>query len=226
MCWRVFLGVISDKNKSNWKQELDKQVMDYNALKLKILPSLDKVSVDPLSGFSSGGEQSEEWSQYYKNIELSNFIKGDLDRLYLTGIEEDGYFQTANRRSMLSSILFLWSLQNPTTSYRQGMHEIVGCILYVVEIERLEWEKAVSRKEFSVNHSMHGAFSEASVEAHTYYLFNRIMEELQPLYDPVSTLSHGVESQPFVVQFCTKIQGECSMYAVIYRVLLCRLWRF
>jgi TBC1 domain family protein 5 len=207
LCWRVFLGVISDKDKSLWKTQLNQQVIDYEVLKNKILPSLDKVKADPLSALSSGEGQSEEWSQYYKNVELSNFIKGDLDRLYLTGIEEENYFQTKNRRGMLLSILFLWSLQNPSTSYRQGMHEIVGCILFVIETERLAWEKAISRKEMSASHSMMGVFSEATLEAHTYYIFERIMEELQPLYDPVATKSHGVESQPFVVQFCTKIQG-------------------
>lgn len=126
----------------------------------------------------------------------------------MTGIEEDGYFQTKTRRAMLLSILFVWSLQNTSTSYRQGMHEIVGCILFVVECERSEWEKAIARKEVSVNHSLHGSFSEQTLEAHTYYIFERIMLELQPLYDPVLTRSHGVEAQPFVVQFCTKVQGR------------------
>ncbi len=212
LCWRVFLGIISNTDKGLWKNQLQQQTVDYNALKDKILPSLDKVKADPLSSLLTGEGQSEEWSNFHKNTELSNFIKGDLDRLYLTGIEEDDYFQSKNRRTMLLSILFLWSLQHPSTSYRQGMHELVGCVLYVVEIERQEWERAFAKKEISPNHSLCGAFSEASVEAHTYYLFERLMVELQPLYDPTCTLKHGAEGQPFVVQFCTKIQGQlCAM---------------
>jgi hypothetical protein len=75
--------------------------------------------VDPLSALSTGNDQENEWSAYYKNIELSNFIKGDLERLFLSGVDEE-FFHTSERRAMLLSILFIWSAINPTISYRQG----------------------------------------------------------------------------------------------------------
>lgn len=49
------------------------------------MPSIDKVKVDPLSALSDGDEFSEEWTAFYKNVELISFIKGDLDRLYMSG---------------------------------------------------------------------------------------------------------------------------------------------
>jgi len=78
-----------------------------------------QVKMDPLSALSTGNDQGEEWNAYYKNIELSNFIKGDLDRLYLNGIEED-FFQTPVHRTSVLSILFIWASLNPSISYRQG----------------------------------------------------------------------------------------------------------
>ena len=75
--------------------------------------------MDPLSALSTGDDQGSEWNAYYKNIELANFIKGDLERLYLNGVDEE-YFHTPERRALLLSILFIWSAINPAISYRQG----------------------------------------------------------------------------------------------------------
>jgi hypothetical protein len=66
-------------------------------------------------------------------MELVSFIKGDLERLYVTGID-DTYFEAKWRRDVLLNILLVWALQNPHISYRQGMHEIVGPVLYVIEL--------------------------------------------------------------------------------------------
>lgn len=51
----------------------------------------------------------------------------------------DEYFKTEKRQAMLLNILFIWSKLHPDTSYRQGMHEIVAPIFYVLEQEQEEW---------------------------------------------------------------------------------------
>jgi TBC1 domain family protein 5 len=206
LCWRILLGLLSPSNKSLWEGQLLQQVANYEELKKKLLPSLDKVKADPLSGFSSGESQSSEWNSYYKSVELTNFLKGDLDRLFLNGVEDE-FFQTTERRSQLQSILFLWSLQHPSISYRQGMHEIAGVVYFSLEMEREAFSKL--KHEAFASHPLNKAFSTDTIEAHTDWIFERIMCELLPLYDPVPTSKHGMENQPFVVQFCTKIQGMC-----------------
>ena len=253
ICWRVLLGLLSFEDRNLWPLQLQQQITDYQALKLQFLPSFDKVvmnnlnaispftpillfqvKADPLSALSTGNQHGEEWDAYYKNIELANFIKGDLDRLYLNGIEED-FFHTPDRRSMLLSILFIWSSSNPSISYRQGyqyyqkylrysnvniyfeisrMHEILGTILYCVEAESSAWASALARKEVSPSHPLAALFQPSSVEAYTYRLFDRVMTELEPIYDPVPTSFHGVENQPFVVQFCMKIQGSVFSHSI------------
>ncbi len=89
---RLFLKIIPD-DVTQWKDVLQKQVVDYNELKKNILPSFDKVvdhlpthsfthsltrckvsAIDPL--LASGASSTSDWSSYYKDIELSNFIKG------------------------------------------------------------------------------------------------------------------------------------------------------
>ena len=286
-CWRVLLGLLSSTDKSLWQQQLSAVITDYFTLKQRVMPSLDKVEVDPLSGlllggdstvtneFSSSGGGSGDgirsngsvWSNYYKSMELTNFINGDLDRLYITGVEQEEYFQTPERRRVLLSVLFIWASQHPVVSYRQGMHEIAGYVLYCVERERSAWQCAESTalegaafatlaeeegegrdgegdsvehgSGFPEGHTLHGAFNinpsgaaaGTGTEAHTYTLFARIMDELEPLYDPTSSSGAGrgaADHQPFVVQYCTKIQGSCSpltplLYPWVGNCMRCRV---
>lgn len=222
ICWRVMLGLLSNKDRSQWTKELQHSIVYYKQLKDEEMPDIAKVSsqMDPLSALvassSSGGNSglSDEWKQYYKNVELLDFIKGDLDRLYLSGIDDD-YFQTKTRRDIVLTVLFIWSMQNPAISYRQGMHEIVGCCLFIMDREREFWstylvstDDAVvtnsCKKEMDLLAKCFPKDSILHIEAYTYMLFERIMMELACLYDPLPV----ADGQPFVVQFCAKIQGK------------------
>lgn len=185
----------------------------YNTVKATVLPSLDKVAVDPLSSLSSGESQSNEWSIYYKNVDLINFIKTDLDRLYITGIPDE-YFESPARRDMLLAILLIWSFDHPVISYRQGMHEMAGYVMFCVETELAAFNAlratGTDAKHANDPYGLLNVINEQSVEANTYHLFVRIMNELEPLYDPISLTPRGAENQPFVVQFSAKVQGEFS----------------
>lgn len=128
----------------------------------------------------------------------------------------DEYFKTEKRQAMLLNILFIWAHLHPQTSYRQGMHEIVAPFLYVLEQEREEWTQNsesfnvplptqslyLELCEFSKILCGHEDSKEAAIEAQTYWLFDRIMIDLEPLYSPVT----GADEQPAIVHFCTKIQ--------------------
>lgn len=239
--WRIMLGMLSSSsNPSVWSKQLKDQVSAYKTIKEIVIPSLDKATVDPLSSFSdcnannsNNNNSTNEWVRYYKNVDLTNVIIKDLDRLFITGIEES-YFQTKERRNMLLSILLIWSYQHPVNNYRQGMHEIVGYILFCMELEVTEWDNVRKRMNnddnvftSSINASSSSSstkekdrnmikshdpllhsFDRTTIEPYTFHLFTRIMDELEPLYDPTSVSVRMVDKQPFVTQFCVKIQGR------------------
>jgi hypothetical protein len=112
---------------------------------------------------------------------------------------------------MLLGILLIWSFDHPVISYRQGMHEMAGYMLYCIELELSAWNvlraTATDIKPANDPYGLLNALTEENIEAHTYNLFKRIMNELEPIYDPVSLTPKGVENQPFVVQFSAKVQG-------------------
>eukprot|EP01039_Chlorochromonas_danica_P006565 gene6565-7247_t len=196
-------GLLSSSSKSLWVSELEEMVTQYDHVKDQVMPSIDKVKVDPLSALSDGETISEEWALFYQNVELINFINGDLDRLYLNGVEEN-FFQRKFMRSILLSNLFIWASEHGHLSYRQGMHEICGIVLYVVYAEYEAWQRAKENDEGLESYYLASSFTEEKIEAYTYAIFNRIMMELEPLYDPLPVA--GAENMPFIVQYCTKIQ--------------------
>jgi hypothetical protein len=215
LCWRVLLGLISASDKTLWQDELSTMIGEYQTIREKVMPSLDKVQVDPLSQLSEGpAAENDAWSIYYKNVDLINFIKTDLDRLYISGIPDE-HFESPQRRDMLLAVLLIWSYQHPVISYRQGMHEIAGYIMYCVEQELTTWNKAresggVGGKPGVDEFGLLNVFTEPNLEAHTFHIYSRIMNELEPIYDPVAFTPRGAESQPFVVQYSMKIQGKRS----------------
>ncbi|KAK7411987.1 hypothetical protein VNO78_03432 [Psophocarpus tetragonolobus] len=76
------------------------------------------------------------WSRFFRNAELERMVDQDLSRLYP---EHGSYFQTPGCQSLLRRILLLWCLRHPECGYRQGMHELLAPLLYVlqVDLERL-----------------------------------------------------------------------------------------
>ncbi|KAL8036530.1 hypothetical protein ABFX02_12G164700 [Erythranthe guttata] len=82
------------------------------------------------------------WGRFFRNAELEKMVDQDLTRLYP---ETGSYFQTTGCQAMLRRILLLWCLSHPEYGYRQGMHELLAPLLYVlhVDVERLsEVEKS------------------------------------------------------------------------------------
>jgi hypothetical protein len=205
MCWRIMLGLLSSNNKFEWVPQLNNMISSYSVLKRRVMPSLDKVKVDPLSALSDGDNISDEWLVFYKNVELISFIKGDLDRLYLNGLDEN-FFQTKPMRSLLLSILFIWASEHSHISYRQGMHEICGIVVACIYVEYHAWNDASRENQAVADYPLLQCFTEQNIEAYSYILFERIMMELEVLYDPLPV--SGAENMPFIVQFCTKIQGK------------------
>jgi hypothetical protein len=114
ICWRYLLGILSPQNANKWVEELNYSVVQYTNFKKEIFPSISNVGFDPLS------ENNPDTVSYFESVEKVKAIELDLNRLYMNGIDEE-YFHTKRRNSILQSVLLIWSVQNPSISYRQGI---------------------------------------------------------------------------------------------------------
>lgn len=78
---------------------------------------------DPLS-------QDEEsvWNKHFCDKELSNIIRQDVVRTF-PGVD---FFRKPRIQEVMINVLFSYARVNPDMCYRQGMHEILAPILFVV----------------------------------------------------------------------------------------------
>ncbi|KAL1086068.1 hypothetical protein V6Z11_D08G092500 [Gossypium hirsutum] len=104
--------------------------------------SPDLVMDNPLSQ-----NPDSTWGRFFRNAELEKMVDHDLSRLYP---EHGSYFQTPGCQGMLRRILLLWCLRHPEYGYRQGMHELLAPLLYVlhVDVERLSEVRKLHEHHF------------------------------------------------------------------------------
>ncbi|RVW16123.1 TBC1 domain family member 5-like A [Vitis vinifera] len=88
------------------------------------------------------------WGRFFRNAELEKMVDQDLSRLYP---EHGRYFQTPGCQGMLRRILLLWCLRHPEYGYRQGMHELLAPLLFVlhVDVEHLSQVRKLYEDHFT-----------------------------------------------------------------------------
>lgn len=79
---------------------------------------------------------------------------------------------------MLLDILFIYTKLNPDVGYRQGMHELLAPIVWVVE------------RDSTQEDGMGGLLDPGYIEHDTFTLFAQVMRTAKSFYDP------GHPSQP------------------------------
>lgn len=129
VCWAVFLGVLQPPS-SEWIQQRTAHREDYLELKDRYMlnPHLNTDgSDDPLS-------QSSEslWNQHFCDQELCAVIKQDVVRTF-PGVD---FFRKAAIQEMMTNILFCYARRYPKMCYRQGMHEILAPLIFVIHSDQ------------------------------------------------------------------------------------------
>ncbi|XP_043712934.1 TBC1 domain family member 5 [Telopea speciosissima] len=135
--WRIYLGILPSSDSSI--EELRRVTADsrrrYAGLRRSLLvnPPKDGNTVPDLVMENPLSQNPDSmWGRFFRNAELEKIVDQDLSRLYP---EHGSYFQTPACQGMLRRILLLWSLKHPEYGYRQGMHELLAPLLYVLHVD-------------------------------------------------------------------------------------------
>ncbi|CAI8611104.1 unnamed protein product [Vicia faba] len=139
--WRINLGVLPSSSSSTLIDDLRRATANsrrrYASLRGRLL-------VDPhvkMDGSSSPNlvmdnplsqNPNSTWGRFFHNAEMERMVDQDLSRLYP---EHGSYFQTKGCQGILRRILLLWCLRHPEYGYRQGMHELLAPLLYVLQVD-------------------------------------------------------------------------------------------
>lgn len=110
------------------------------------------------------------------------------------------YFRQPATQNMMLDTLFVWCKMHPNVGYRQGMHEILAPILWVIERDAVDFAGADTN---TADHVMVDMLDSNYMEHDTFTLFSLIMQTAMSFYAPADPDSASKET-PMLVR-CARI---------------------
>lgn len=94
---------------------------------------------------------------------------------------DEPFYHQESTQTLILDILFIWVKLNPDLGgYRQGMHELLAPLLFVVDQDAID-RKSVG--EAAVDPGMIEMLDSYFVEHDTFALFSKVMEHAKPFYE-------------------------------------------
>ena len=115
-------------------------------------------------------------------------------------MQDNDFFRGPSTQKLLLDILFIYSKLHPDVGYRQGMHELLAPILWVVHCDALESNEAREKQESDL--LMAEVLNRDYVEHDTFTLFCAVMQTAKSFYEL------GDSNAP-IVERTQSIQDEC-----------------
>ncbi|KAF2837738.1 ATP-dependent metallopeptidase Hfl [Patellaria atrata CBS 101060] len=179
-CWKIFL-LFGDLNQSLWPSILADARSSYLSLRSHFLRAIEhpdeiESAEDPLS------ENDESpWVALRKDESLRAEIFQDVERC----MPENVYFRQPSTQNMLLDILFVFCKLNPDVGYRQGMHEVLAPILWVIERDAIDSTKVSNQRTDNPDKSLLlDVFNAEFIEHDTFTLFGLVMQNAKSFYQP------------------------------------------
>ncbi|KAF1843060.1 RabGAP/TBC [Cucurbitaria berberidis CBS 394.84] len=176
VCWKIFL-VFKTLDRSSWPTHLAHSRKTYESLRTHYLRAIQhpdefESSVDPLTEIDES-----PWVALRADEDLRAEIFQDIERC----MPDNVYFRQPATQNMMLDILFVWCKLHPDIGYRQGMHEILAPLLWVVERDAIE---ATGGKAGTTDGTLADMMDSRYIEHDTYTLFSLIMQTAKSFYAP------------------------------------------
>ncbi|NXY83406.1 TBCD5 protein, partial [Alcedo cyanopectus] len=161
VCWKLFLEVLP-QDRSQWIKTTSDLRTSYNKIKeIHITNPRKAGQQDLIINNPLSQDEGSLWNKFFQDKELRAMIEQDVTRTF----PEMQYFQQENVRKILTDVLFCYARENEQLLYKQGMHELLAPIVFIL-------------------HCDHQAFSHASEAAQPRQAFLLYFEEMKVLLNP------------------------------------------
>ncbi|KAJ3037501.1 TBC1 domain, member 5 [Rhizophlyctis rosea] len=219
--WKIYLEYLPFSTDA-WPLILAKERQGYEDLKKKYIFDPNKAS-EAANDWTTNNplslSEDSPWTQYFKDQELQKIIRQDVERTF----PDQPMFRLPEIQDVMTDILFVWCKLNPDISYRQGMHELLAVVLFVVEFDKLDPTTDPS----GLDPVAQAVFEAKFVEHDSAVLFYRIMRATKPWFEvpqdaAVSRVPRGVRGSKYqenrdtveavkpvpIVALCRRVQNE------------------
>lgn len=107
------------------------------------------------------------------------------------------YFRQPSTQNMMLDIIFIFCKLNPDIGYRQGMHEVLAPILWVVERDSIDPGSIErGRNTGTASRLLRDVCDQRFVEHDTFTLFQLVMQNAKFFYAPGEGASGFSQSTP------------------------------
>ncbi|XP_041105009.1 TBC1 domain family member 5-like isoform X2 [Polyodon spathula] len=177
VCWKLYLDALPE-DKSQWMNKTVELRALYDKIKQthiinprKAAGKHDLVVNNPLSQ-----DEGSLWNKFFQDKELRGMVHQDVMRTF----PEMQYFQQESVRDMLTDILFCYARENEQLLYKQGMHELLAPIVFILHCDHQAFKHA--SETGNPSEEMKALLNPDFHEHDAYAMFSQIMETAEPWF--------------------------------------------
>ncbi|XP_071104009.1 TBC1 domain family member 5-like isoform X6 [Haliotis cracherodii] len=189
--WKVYLEVLPD-DISQWLKVCQDWRNKYEVLKNQLIvnprKAVDRVDITINNPLSQDDESP--WNQFFQDNELRLTIKQDVIRTF----PELEFFKSEELRDMMINVLFCYCRTNREIGYRQGMHELLAPLIFVLHCDHQAFLHASEIE--TLQDIVKEIMSPTHLEHDAYAMFCQIMETVEPWY---TTKEHMIKGREYMV---------------------------
>ncbi|KAM9308612.1 TBC1 domain family member 5 [Gastrophryne carolinensis] len=126
-------------------------------------------------------DEGSLWNKFFQDKELRAMIEQDVKRTF----PEMQFFQQENVRNILTDVLFCYARENEHLLYKQGMHELLAPLLFILHCDHQAFMHASEAAQPS--EEMKAILNPNYLEHDAYALFSSLMGSAEPWF---STYEH------------------------------------
>ncbi|XP_049301538.1 TBC1 domain family member 5 [Anopheles funestus] len=176
VCWAVFLGVLERPGSKSWPQQRYEARAHYRRLKDQFVLNPHQQTTDVRDDPLSQSKQSL-WNQHFCDQELCAVIKQDVVRTF-PGVD---FFRKPTIQELMTNILFCYARQYPAMCYRQGMHEILAPLIFVIHSDQQALAH-IQELHPDIDRNLLTILDPQYLEEDSYALFSEIMSKIESFY--------------------------------------------
>ncbi|XP_074051835.1 TBC1 domain family member 5 [Macrotis lagotis] len=182
VCWKLFLNVLP-QDKSQWTSQTKELRAWYNGIKERHITNPRKAAgqQDLMINNPLSQDEGSLWNKFFQDKELRAMIEQDVKRTF----PEMQYFQQENVRKILTDVLFCYARENEQLLYKQGMHELLAPIVFILHCDHQAFLHASEAARPS--EEMKALLNPEYLEHDAYAMFSHLMETAEPWF---STFEH------------------------------------
>lgn len=177
VCWRIFLGCLPPEV-SQWREAIEKSRKEYIRIKnLHVVKPTHEAEGKDLEVENPLSQNDQSmWLKYFKNSELKTMIERDVKRTF----PEMEYFHNEKVHELLVNVLFCYAQEHKDLSYRQGMHELLAPLVFIIHCDLQA--SCHAREIGKLSDIIDTVLDTDYLEHDSYNMFCYLMESTNPWY--------------------------------------------